>query len=142
MTFFGSYIKREINILQNEQIKDIITVKNLLPKRKGLEILKNDFDALLFIGVENQKSVISNKLMDYLKLGLPILGICKGNEAEEIIQLTNTGLTCDFDVNSIKNTLSQLINDEYNYSPDHKSIESFNRINQSEEISDIIINNL
>jgi hypothetical protein len=68
----------------------------------------------------------------------PILGICKGNEAENIIQDTSTGLVCDFDVNSIANMFREFLANKDVFNPDISKINLFNRKSQAQQIGKII----
>jgi len=68
----------------------------------------------------------------------PVIGICKGNEAELIIKKTGTGEVCDFDEKSIELLLIKMLNDEIHYQPDHLEISKFNRKHQAKEIAGII----
>ncbi len=111
-----------------------------IDKKEGFSFLSKQADYLLFYGVPNETTIVSSKLPEYIKLNKPIIGICKGNEAELIIQKTGTGEVCDFDENSIEVLLRKALNNEIYYHPDHMKIAEFNRKCQVKKISEIIKN--
>lgn len=109
-----------------------------MDKGEGFSFINEQADYLLFYGVPNETTIISSKLPEYIRLNKPIIGICKGNEAELIIQKTGTGEVCDFDESAIEPLLMKMLNNEIYYQPDHLAISKFNRKFQAEEIASII----
>lgn len=98
IVFVGNLTIEEKTILGRANSN--VTFRSPVEKSKK-QALFSEFDAALFIGVPNQVSYISSKLFDYIESGLPILGVCKGNEAELIISSEGLGLVSDFEPASI-----------------------------------------
>jgi hypothetical protein len=109
-------------------------------KKEGFSFITRQADYLLFYGVPGKTTIISSKIPEYIRLNKPIIGICKGNEAETIIQKTGTGEVCDFDESSIESLLMKMLNGEIHYQPDHIEISKFDRKFQAKEIAGIIRN--
>jgi len=138
LLFIGNIKDEEVKEASKYGLHKIITFIPQMDKKEGFSFITRHADFLLFYGVPDQSTIISSKLLEYLKLNKPVIGICKGNEAALIIQKTGTGEVCDFDENSIESLLMKLINNEISYEPDHAEIEKFNRKYQAEEIAEII----
>ncbi len=138
LLFIGNISNQEKKEIAAYRLSDIINFCPYMEKKKGFAFIKDHASALLFYGVSNETSVISSKLPEYINLHKPIIGICKGNEAELIIKKTGTGEVCDFDERSIEILLRKMMNDEMFYQPDHAAIEKFNRKLQTKEIAEII----
>jgi len=138
LDFIGSYSKKELLLAQKYSLSDCLNFRDKLPRSAGLAHIKKDFDGLLFYGVAGSKTVISAKLPEYLALNMPIIGICRGNEAASIIEETHSGLVADFTVESIKDCFLQFIDRKVEIKPDYQQIKSFNRRNQTERIAEII----
>jgi len=140
LCLIGRYSEEEKKKILNYNVENSIIFKDLMPKKEGLAFVKSNFDYVLFYGSPNETTVISSKLLEYLYLGLPIIGICKGNEASDIIEQTGTGEVCDFDVDSIKNILQKALKREIAYNPKQNEIAKFDREYQAKQIADIIKN--
>jgi hypothetical protein len=134
----GRYSDEEKESIRSYKANECIYFKDIMPKPDGLAFVKSNFDYVLFYGSPNETTVISSKLLEYLYLGLPIIGICKGNEASDIIEQTGTGEVCDFDVNSIKNILQKALKREIAYNPKQDEIAKFDREYQARQIAQII----
>jgi glycosyltransferase involved in cell wall biosynthesis len=136
--FIGTFTKAEYALVADYDLLDLVVFKKHMPKREGIVEMMEKASGLLFYGVQNESSIISSKLPEYLRMNKPILGICKGNEAENIIQDTSTGLVCDFDVNSIANMFREFLANKDVFNPDISKINLFNRKSQAQQIGKII----
>jgi len=126
--------------ISNYGLNEVISFLPQMNKKEGFSFIEKQADYLLFYGVPNQTTIISSKLPEYIKLAKPIIGICKGNEAEIIIKKTGTGEVCDFDEKSIEKLLMKVVKDEIFFKPQIAEIQKFNRKHQSKEIAQIIRN--
>ena len=107
IVFVGNLTNKEKTILGRANP----SISFRLPVDKSeKQALFSDFDAALFIGVPSQVSYISSKIFDYIEAGLPILGVCKGNEAELIINTEGLGLVSDFEPASIVSMFESFYN--------------------------------
>jgi glycosyltransferase involved in cell wall biosynthesis len=140
LLFIGNITDDEKERISEYKLDAIISFLPQMHKKEGFSFIQKQADYLLFYGVPNQTTIISSKLLEYIKLGKPIIGICKGNEAELIIEKTGTGEVCDFDQQSIENLLMKVVKDEIFFKPEISEIEKFNRKEQSKEIAGIIRN--
>jgi glycosyltransferase involved in cell wall biosynthesis len=139
LAFIGRYSDDEKNRILGYGIEKCVTFHPLMPKKDGLAYVKQNFNYLLFYGIPNETTIISSKLLEYLRLGLPIIGICKGNEASEIIEKTGTGEVCDFDENSINKLFLKIIQqNEIQFNPNQEEIAKFDRKYQAGQIVQII----
>ena len=94
--------KREfgLNLIKKLKIDNIVTVNTIINRNDALREMK-DCDFLLFHGDVGSSSVVSTKLLEYIFMETPILGICKSNEAEHVIEKTCTGIVTGFEVDEI-----------------------------------------
>ncbi len=138
LLFIGNISNHEKKEIAGYDLNEIINFFPHMDKREGFSFITKQADYLLFYGVPNETTIISSKLTEYMKLNKPIIGICKGNEAELIIQKTGTGEVCDFDESSIESLLIKMLNNEIHYEPDQQVISKFNRRYQAKQISGII----
>ena len=136
--FFGNFKKPEKKFIKDLGIDNLVKFIGPLDKKEGFRTLVKEFDALLFVGAQGSKTVISSKLPEYLYLGKSIIGICKGNEAAQIIERTGTGEVCDFDADSIYSLLKKASNGEITFNPKKEEILKFDRAAQSAGIAEII----
>lgn len=134
----GNYTRGERRLIKKFHLDDIVKIRSPMNKCDGFLWIANKATHLLFYGVEGEKSIISTKLLEYLNLGKPIIGICKGNEAEKIIKDTKTGEVCDFRETCIYELFKKCLTDGITYQPDQVEINKFNRIGQAKEISELI----
>ena len=134
----GRYGKEEKNRIETLAGKQNIRFMPMLQKKEGLLFIKENADYLVFYGIPGQTTVISSKIFDYIMIGKPIVGICAGNEAEDIIKITRTGEVCGFDVESIEALLEKAIKQDFFYSPDEQAIALFNRKSQAERIAQLL----
>lgn len=131
--FIGNLADHEvllINTLKSES-NATIAISPHVDKKEGLKFLANNIDYLLFLGVKNETTIISSKLFDFINLDIPIVGICKGNESETIINETQTGEVCGFNTNEIINLLEKAVKKELKFSPQKEKINFFTRENQA-----------
>ena len=141
LDLIGDFSQSEIKLVHKFNIQDLVFFFPIMSKRDGLVLLKNKYDYLLFCGSEGEKTIVSSKLLEYINLDTPILGICKGNEAEEIIKLTKTGEVSDFDETSIETLFLNALGRKISFAPDEREILKFSRLEQSRMIADIIKSN-
>jgi glycosyltransferase involved in cell wall biosynthesis len=139
LSFIGRYSDDEKNRILSYGVGNCINFLPLMSKKDGLVYVKQHFNHVLFYGVPNETTIISSKLLEYLRLGLPIIGICKGNEASEIIEKTGTGEVCDFDEVSITKLFLKIIQHEgIRFNPNQEEIAKFDREYQAGQIAHII----
>ena len=138
LSFFGNFKKSEKKFVNNLGIDDVVKFHDPVGKKEGFQMLAKDFDALLFVGAKDSKTIISSKLSEYLYLNKPILGVCRGNEAADIIERTGTGEVCGFDADSIYLLLKKAISGEIAFNPKKEEILKFDRAVQAEKIANII----
>lgn len=139
LSLIGRITEAERLMISKYGLEDLIKVYPPMPKKLGLKHLYLNFNYLLFYGVKGEKSIISSKLLEYINLKKPIIGICKGNEAERIISETATGIVCDFDVESIYATFVKVLEGGVDYKPNLELIRTFSRERQAEQISKILL---
>ena len=138
LDFIGSFTKQEKEMIQEYGLDDILRMLPPMDKRAGLQMISQNYDYLLFYGVEDTSGFISAKLPEYLRLGKPILGICAGNEAAEIISQTGTGEVCGFTKAEICSCFKKFIRREMRYQPNQTEISRFDRQIQTASIAEII----
>jgi glycosyltransferase involved in cell wall biosynthesis len=139
LSLIGRYSEDEKNRIWKYNTGNCIKFQNLMPKKEGLAYVKANFDYLLFYGMPNGTTIISSKLLEYLRIGMPIIGICKGNEASDIIEKTGTGEVCDFDVDSITHLFLKIIQQKrIRFNPNPEEIAKFDRKYQAGQIARII----
>lgn len=138
--FIGNVSEQEKEVGLRLDISELISFLPTMNKRAGFLKIREEFNYLLFYGVEGQSTVISSKLPEYIRLHMPILGICKGNEAEHIIRDTHTGEVCDFDADAIYELLLKAVKGKVAFNPDEKTIAGFDRKVQAGQIAAIIRN--
>ena len=138
LSFIGDYNRKEIESINQYKLNDIIKIYKPVDKIEGLKKIVSMYHFLFLYGVQSETSVITNKIYEYIKLNKPIIAVCKGNEAEEIIKRTGTGEVADFDPDSIYNIFNKYLNKQYKFSPDKEEIKKFNRKDQAKQISEIL----
>ena len=137
LTFIGNISRREKRESAKYNLDKIINYLPHMNREEGFAFIEKNADYLLFYGIPDKKTIISSKLPEYIRLHKPVIGICKGNEAEEIIKKTGIGEVCDFDESSIEVLLLKAINNQIYFNPDYTEIEKFNRKKQASEIASI-----
>jgi len=142
LSFIGEYTNHEMRLVSKAGLNDIIAFYPPVPKEYGFRKIVSEYKFLLFYGVKDQTTILSSKLFEYLKLDKPILAICKGNEAEEVIAKTGTGEVSDFTVNSIYSLFRKFIQGYYTYKPQQNIIATFDKRVQAGQIADIIKSHL
>ncbi len=136
--FIGNITEKEKMLAQQSGLNDLIIFTPQMEKSAGFCKIKQEFNYVLFYGVKDNTTIISSKLPEYMRLGKPVLGICKGNEAEDIIRKSGIGEVCDFDVQSIYDLFSNAMNQKITFNPDIEFIKLFDRKKQAAQISVII----
>ncbi len=137
LLFLGTLTDQELENLSGLFLSGIVKYRPSVPKQLALSVVSN-YKYLLFYGVPGHKSVVSSKLLEYLRMGKPVLGICKGNEAAEIINLTGVGEVVDFQIEEIKDLFKKAVNGTIYYSPNSEQITSFDREHQINKLSKIL----
>lgn len=136
--FIGNYTPDERRLVDTLNIQDVVSFIPYMDKKAGLQLITREYDFLLFYGVPNQSSTVCSKLLEYLRLYKPIIGVCKGNEAEHIIKRAGAGEIADFSAAEIEHLFQKALKHEIFYSPDHDYIRHFNRKSQAREIFSIV----
>ena len=134
--FFGNFSDEEMNTISPSKNSKII-FNNYVNKSDGYRILSRDFDYLLLYGVPGNRSTVTSKLIEYLGLQIPIVGICKGNEAEQIVKESGCGEVVGFDAQEIKDILVSAESKNIYFNPDYDYILSFTWNNQLNKIKRI-----
>ena len=137
LTLLGNLTKEESNIIKSLNISSIVTLHAPLPKKEALKFAST-FDYFLFFGVPGQKSYISSKLFDYIKLKKPIIGICRGNEAELIIINNSLGNVYGFSYKDINRAFLDVIDKKIFFDPCDSKILNFSREVQTKKLLDYI----
>ncbi|MBI5740662.1 MAG: glycosyltransferase [Nitrospirae bacterium] len=138
LSFIGRYTSEERDLIDGLALGDVINLHGPMDKSAGFKKISSEYKYLLFFGVEGETSVISSKLPEYLNLQKPIMGICRGNEAERIIKRTGTGEVFDFDEGSIYSAFLKCLDGNLFFRPNSNEIEKFDRQRQSRRIAEII----
>lgn len=138
LTLFGRFMDPEKKLIKDLGIDGLVKFHEPVDKKEGFRMLNEDFDALLLVGAKGSKTVITSKLPEYLYLNKPVIGVCKGNEAAEIIERTGTGEACGFDADSIYFLLKKALSGKIAFNPKKEEILKFDRASQAERISEII----
>lgn len=136
--FIGNFNAKDVEIFLNRGLGDIVSFLKPMSKKDGFSKIRNEYDYLLFIGIQGETGLITSKLLEYLMLDKPIIGICEGNEAADIIKETGTGEVFDFTVKSTMSALRKTLKSEIYYNPDETEISKYSRIIQAEKICNII----
>lgn len=134
----GSLSKTEKRLVKEFGLSEVVKTHPKMDRTAGFAWMKREASHLLFYGVEGSSTVILTKLLEYLHLGIPVLGICKGNEAEAIIRATGVGEVCGFDEESIYQLLKKASQDHVAFQPIEKEIEKFSRLRQAGEIAGLL----
>jgi glycosyltransferase involved in cell wall biosynthesis len=138
LSLMGNYTIPEKKLIDKYKLNDIIKIYESVPKLVGLKKIAGMYHFVLLYGIKAESSIISSKIFEYLKLNKPIIGICKGNESEEIIYQTQTGEVADFDQDSIYNIFNKFLNKQYKFNPNTEEIKRFDRREQAKKIAHIL----
>lgn len=138
--FVGNFAPDEYALLQEYHLSDVARILRPLPKREGLALISGIADFLLFFGVKGETTFISSKIFDYFCLGKPILGICRGNEAGDLILGVGAGEVCGFSKMEIVSLFKRFLGKDIKFSPDYHKIREFDRRFQAAQIADILAN--
>jgi glycosyltransferase involved in cell wall biosynthesis len=137
LVMFTDLLKSESSLIKKLRIDDIVTVNTIINRGDALREMKH-CDFLLFQGDKHRMSVVSTKLMEYIFMKKPILGICKGNEAEHIIEKTSTGIVTGFKVDEIVDGLKRMLNNNSSdFNPNFDEISKFTRMKLTKELANI-----
>lgn len=88
----GPLTDQERGILRESGLGDLVTHVGALPRMAAIA-LQRRADALLLLTSGDHVSQVTGKAFEYLAAGKPILALASGNEAEQLIRETQTGLT-------------------------------------------------
>jgi glycosyltransferase involved in cell wall biosynthesis len=138
VTFIGNYSTDEMALARKLGLCDVVTFQAPVNKFEGLRDIAENYDYLILYGVQNNSGFISGKLLEYLNLKKPIVGICLGNEAANIITFTRTGLVCGFNDKEICDLFLKFIEKELVFAPDLDKIASFDRKVQSGQVAAVL----
>jgi glycosyltransferase involved in cell wall biosynthesis len=138
VTFIGNYTNDEVELARTLDLCDVVKFEAPVSKNQGLRDIAENYDCLLLYGVPNNSGFISGKLLEYINLKKPIVGVCLGNEAANIISQTRTGAVCDFQEREICDLFLQFINKEIAFTPDLERIASFDRKVQAGQVAAVL----
>ncbi len=111
VNFVGNYYREAMELLKDKSLSDIVEVIPQVTHDKVIQHFETTSALILFIANENGKGVLTGKLFEYLRSGLPILAMVPPDgEAAEILKENYQEFICKIDdVPMIKETLKQLI---------------------------------
>ena len=138
VTFIGNYTTDETELARTLGLCDVVTFQAPVSKYDGLRDIAENYDCLVMYGVPDNSGFISGKLLEYINLNKPIVGICWGNEAANIIALTRTGVVCGFHARDICDLFLQFIQKEFVFAPDLEKIASFDRKVQAGQVATVL----
>lgn len=134
-TFLGDLTKDEIDKITNTGLEKYIKIRNPISKKLALkEAMQYKF--CLFYGVPGQKTYISSKVFDYIRLGKPILGICSGNESEQILSDIKNCRVSNFDTDNIVKNIEEIIKENYTINTDYTKFSRLNTLKRIETLFD------
>jgi hypothetical protein len=137
LVMFTDLFEFESNLIKKLKIDNIVTVNTIINRDDALREMKH-CDFLLFHGDVNSSGVVSTKLLEYIFMERPILGICRGNEAEHIIEKTSTGIVTGFEVDEIVGGLKKALNyNSRDFNPNFDEISKFTRKKLTKELANI-----
>jgi hypothetical protein len=139
--FIGELSEKEVSMIGQlaSNTRSTIAISPHVNKSEGLAFLSDHIDYMIFLGVENEPTIISSKLFDFINLGIPIIGICKGNEAEQLIQETQTGETCSFSADDITRLLEKAVQKNIHFNPLRIKINQYTRENQAKRLESMLL---
>lgn len=137
LLFLGTLTGQELENFSDLFLSGIVKYRPSVSKEQAFNVVAG-YKYLLFYGVPGHKSVVSSKLLEYLRMGKPVIGICRGNEAAEIIDLTGVGEVVGYDKEEIKELFIKAINGTVNYTPNTNQIKFFDREYQVNKLSEIL----
>lgn len=138
--FYGVFLEEERNLVNKFNLTNAITFHSIIDRKTMYSDKIKNIDYLFYFGVPSSNLTIASKLFEYIRVGKPIIGICKGEEANIIIEQTGTGECFDYNKDSIKNALIKACEQRISFTPDYEKINVYSRVNQSKDISSIIKN--
>ncbi len=134
----GRHSRTERDLVRRFGVEHLVSFHEPMPKREGLEWLAREATHLLLYGVPGASTVVSSKIFEYLRLGLPIIGVCEGNEAADIIRRTGSGEVCGFSKEEIEGLLVTALEGRIRFAPDESAIKGFDRRLQAHKIAGIL----
>lgn len=134
LIFYGAATIEEKREVEEAGLSDLVHFQGHIQKKMGFQKLWQTCDALLSYGIPGHRFTVTSKLLEYFRLGIPILGICGGNEAEVLIQETGTGEVSGFLPEQIRDLFLKAINGKLNFNPNQNSIRRFDRRVQAQLI--------
>jgi glycosyltransferase involved in cell wall biosynthesis len=138
LSFVGRSVPDERDLAKQFKLTELINFFEPMPKEEGLAWVASSFDSLLEFGSPGDSGVVCGKLLEYINLGMPIFGICKGSESEDIISRTRTGLVCGFGLEDVANGLIQFLQGDYVFDPDREKIDQFSRVRLTVQVAEVI----
>ena len=136
--FIGNFTESERSEFALAGIDAHVEFLPYMDRVSGFMHLARSVDYLLFVGVEGETTIVSAKLPEYLMLDKPILGVCAGNEAANIILDTGVGEVCGFEAIDIKELIMKAISGNLRYDPKENVIRNFDRRIQAGHIAEIM----
>jgi len=138
LSFIGRSVPDERDLAKQFKLTEFINFFAPMPKEEGLAWMASSFDSLLEYGSPGDNSVICGKLLEYINLGMPIFGVCKGSGSEDIILRTRTGMVCGFGLEDVANGLILFLQGDYHFDPNREEIEKFNRVRLTAQVAEVI----
>lgn len=138
LSLIGRYSQRERNHIDKYSLHDVVKIYDQMPKIEGFQKIVSEYDFLLLYGVPGAAHIITSKIFEYIYLNKPIIGICKGNEAANIIEETKTGEICDFITDEVYELFNKAVNNNISYNPDMDMIKKYDRRNQVKMLADLL----
>lgn len=136
--FLGHITEGERRAAEERGLGDVVRFPGYVEKRQGFRFIREYGDYLLLYGVPGDKSTVTSKLLEYLGLGLPILGICRGNEAERIILRAGSGECSGFSASEIEGLFQRALRREIRFAPDAEVVSEFDRETQAGRIFSLL----
>lgn len=140
LLFYGSATLGERQEVAAAGLSELVHFHGHIEKKIGFQQLWQNCDALLSYGIPGHRFTVTSKLLEYFRLGIPILGICRGNEAEMLIAQTGTGEASGFLPEEISALFVKAIQGNLYFNPNHQAIKQFDRTEQAKNIFDLMRN--
>ncbi len=132
--FIGRYTAYERRMVSRLGLNSLVRFHPHMEKRQGLKMLHDEFDYLLFYGVPGERAAVCSKLLEYLRVGRPIVGVCRGNEAESIIERARAGECAGFATESVAALLQKAARRQVHFDLDQEFVGTFDRRRQAADI--------
>lgn len=125
---------------------DQIRSYGYMPHRQSIEMLFESDALLLLIGKgKGSGNFYTGKVFEYIRTGIPILGIVPRGAAAELLEETGTGLTADpEDGERVAAIVKKMYDDRFSgaksVSPSQEAVQKYSRECQAKQLFDIMLN--